>query len=252
MSHYINNKWNAQFSGFELVENIVHIWSVPLSIDAKTQNKYWSVLSDEEKSRANRYKFDILKTKFIACRGVLRLLMGAYLGIDANQVEISYIKNGKPNHHSNLEFNVSHSEDWAVIGFTLDTILGIDIECIKRNIEFEDIARRFFSLEESKLVINSPKEQLALYFYNCWTRKEAFVKALGDGLSFPLDQFEVSCVPSDPPQLLKTKWDKTEATKWSLWGFEKDQDYVGAITLKGPSKELLYYTWDHTSPTLEV
>ncbi len=246
MSLYINNKWRSEVPSFELLEDVVHVWIIALNIDAKTQIKYWRMLSQEEKSRADRFKFNIDKVKYIACRGVLRILLGQYLGIGADLIKISYIKNGKPNHNSNLEFNVSHSQDLAVIGFTLDTILGVDIEYTNRIIEFEKIASRFFSPEESNLIINAREDELPLHFYNCWTRKEAFIKALGEGLSFPLHQFEVSCKPDAIPQLLTTKWDETEADKWSLWGFEKDKEYVGALALKGSNKELSYYNWDHS------
>jgi 4'-phosphopantetheinyl transferase len=245
MSGNVENKWNAEWPVFKLTEKAVHLWSVPLDIDHETQVKYWRLLGEDEKSKANRFKFRSDHIKYIACRGALRILLGQYLRIEAKKVEINYLKNGKPNHNSNLEFNVSHSEDWAVIGFALDTILGVDIEYIRRVIEFEDIARRFFSKEESKLVLNAPRNEIPLYFYSCWTRKEAFIKALGDGLSFPLDQFEVSCKPGTMPQLLKTNWNPAEVEKWSLWSFQRDEAYTGAIALRGPKKIISYYTWDH-------
>ena len=246
MSQNINNKWNPHSSTYEPLDGMVHIWYVPLNTDAATQIKYWKILSDDERSRANRFRFTSDKIKYVSCRGALRSLLGRYLMMAPESVEITYIKNGKPNHDSNLEFNVSHSENWGVIGFTLDTILGVDIEYTNRIIEFEEIADRFFSQKESADVINAEKDQLPLCFYNCWTRKEAFIKALGDGLSFPLDQFEVSCRPDATPQLIKTHWDYSEADKWSLWAFEKGSDYVGAIALKGPKKNVAYYNWNHT------
>ncbi len=247
MSPIINNIWHEEYPEFELGQNAIHVWCVSLDVSTKAQIYYWKILSTDEKERANRFKFDKDRIKYIACRGALRQLLGHYLGKTGKSVKISYVKNGKPNHDSNLEFNVSHSRDWAVIGFTMDTILGIDIEYRKRLIEFEDIALRFFSTAESNVVTNSPKKLISQYFYNCWTRKEAFIKALGDGLSFPLDQFEVSCRPNDRPQLLTTKWDEDEVENWSLWGFEKADDYVGAVTIRGPEKELSYYSWNHES-----
>ena len=245
MSHVINKKWDTQISDFNLESNQIHIWSVRLNIDTQTQIRYWRILSEEERDRANRFKFVEDKIKYIACRGVLRHLLGLYLGEEAEHVKIGYIKNGKPHHRSNLEFNASHSQDWAVIGFTLDTVLGIDIEYVNRNIEFEEIAQRFFSPEESTIVNSAQKDLIPRYFYNCWTRKEAFIKALGDGLSFPLDRFVVSCAPEDIPQLRSTKWDKNEVNNWCLWGFEKGNDYVGAIAIRGGQKQLSYFTWDH-------
>ena len=240
-----NNKWDTQSADFSLKSNQIHIWSVALDIDIKTQIRYWKVLSEEERQRAEAFKFVKDKIKYIACRGALRQLMGHYLKTPANEISIEYVKNGKPHHNSNLEFNVSHSRDMAVIGFTYDTILGIDIEFIHRKIEFHQIARRFFSTNESDIVINAPRESMHQYFYNCWTRKEAFIKALGDGLSFPLDQFEVTCAPDEVPKLMSTKWDETEVEKWSLWAFEKSKDYVGALAIQGPEKQLIYFSWDH-------
>ena len=250
MSPVKNNKWNAAPADFSLNPDQIHIWSIALDIDIKTQIKYWKVLSEEERQRADSFKFLKDKIKYVACRGVLRQLMGKYLGERAKSVSIEYIKNGKPHHNSNFEFNVSHSKDMAVIAFTYDTILGIDIEFIHRKIEFDQIAKRFFSSSEAEIVINASQGPIHKYFYNCWTRKEAFIKALGDGLSFPLDQFEVSCTPDDVPKLLSTKWDEKEVEEWSLWAFEKNEDYVGALAVRGPEKQLSYFTWDHEKATL--
>ncbi|MEM9547610.1 MAG: 4'-phosphopantetheinyl transferase superfamily protein [Bacteroidota bacterium] len=244
MSPKINTEWDTQKENLALDSDQIHVWSVHLDIDTQTQIKYWRILSEEERKRADAFKFVQDKIKYIACRGVLRQLLGFYLKMKASEVEIGYIKNGKPYHDSNLEFNVSHSHDWAVIGFTLDTILGIDIEYIERKIEYREIAHRFFSAPEVQKVSFAPDDRIANFFFNCWTRKEAFIKALGDGLSFPLDCFEVSCAPEEEPELLKTTWDEREVENWSLWGFEKDVEYIGALTIRGPRKNVFFFTWD--------
>lgn len=246
MSNYTIQIWETKEPSFELTSHLVHIWSIPLNIEAGTQKAYWHLLSNEEKFRANRFKFEVDKIKYIACRGALRVLLSKYLVQEAEKIEILYLKNGKPNHNSNLEFNVSHSGDWAVIGFTLDNILGIDIEYINREIEYVDIASKFFSAEEAYIVINAENNKMPLYFYNCWTRKEAFIKAIGDGLSFPLNKFRVSINPKVSPKLLVTNWDPSEANKWSLWSFTKGDDYIGAVTVKSNNKEIQKFSFNHS------
>lgn len=241
----VNQRWKNKTLEYKLNEGEIHLWRVPLEIDTRTQISYWRILSQDEKDRADRFKFVKDKVKFIAGRGALRILLAKYLCLEPQDVEISYWKNGKPQCPTNIEFNLSNSGDWAVIGITLNELLGVDIELSERTIEFEKIGRRFFSPMEYSELLNSKEETIHTCFYNCWTRKEAFIKALGDGLSFPLDQFAVTCKPGVKPELIETLWDHSERYQWSLWGFKIGHNYIGAIASRSKPKSIEYLNWYH-------
>jgi len=237
--------WQAFKSTYELQESDLHVWRIPLQIDTKTQIAYWRILTKDEKERANNFFSTTDKIGYIAGRGAMRILLGRYLHKSAEQVSIQYAKNGKPYVEDKLEFNLSNSKNMAVFVVNQRHIVGVDIEYTPRMIEFASIAKRFFSEEESTVVLRAKSKDLPAYFYNCWTRKEAFIKALGDGLSFPLDQFVVTCAPEDTPRLISTKWDAKEQKAWNLWAFDIGLEYTGAIASKSLGKELSFFHWTH-------
>lgn len=237
--------WQSFPNDIILSRDKVIVWQIPLNILTQEQISYWRILSADEKERANKFMFVKDKIRYIAGRGVLRILLGRYLDIPAKEVQILYEAKGKPFVDSELEFNLSNTQDMAVAAFNWSNIIGVDIEYAQKEIEFSKIAKRFFSPEESKLVINAKPEAQAQYFYNCWTRKEAFIKALGDGLSFPLDQFVVNCQPDVKARLLATKWNEEEVKLWMLEAFEIGEEFIGALAAKSPEMKVSYFLWKH-------
>jgi 4'-phosphopantetheinyl transferase len=126
---------------------------------------------------------------------------------------------------------VSHSNKIALFGFTKNREIGVDVEYVKQLPDADKIAKRFFSSQENLIYQESPKKPAA--FYHCWTRKEAFIKAIGEGLSFPLDQFEVSFLPKEKPCIKHINGDKNQGKRWSLKGLEPHPGYIGAIAAEG-------------------
>ena len=238
--------WISSPGNIELKPDSVHIWSVHISQNKSNLTYFWDLLSTDEQKKANAFYFSKDKNCSIIARGVLRELLGSYLKIDPKHIEFQYGKNGKPmfGNPENIEFNISHSGDVIIFGFTKNNEIGIDVEYIKQDPELLEIASNFFSDEEVKSLYELDTSERLLGFFNCWTRKESFIKAKGDGLSFPLKEFVVSLSPYKKTALLKTKWDANEKSKWVLESFVPSSGYVGAIAVQGRIKSLHYLKWN--------
>jgi 4'-phosphopantetheinyl transferase len=185
----------------------IHVWHAWLDRDAEALKQLESTLSPDEIARANRFHFAKDKNHYIAGRGLLRALLGKYLGEAPVSLEFSYAEHGKPalagaNAASGLSFNLSHSGGLAVYAFAKARNLGIDVERIKPDFVSEDIARRYFSAREVNDLFSLPPEKRPEAFFDCWTRKEAYLKARGAGLQIPLDSFSVSVLPGQPAEFL--------------------------------------------------
>ena len=223
--------WQSYSEKFSLPLSDIHLWKANLSIDQTLQAELWLTLSDEEKLRANRLKFPHLRVRYVAARGILRRLLSQYLSVSAVDIKINYGKQGKPflMNFPNFKFNLSHSEDLAVFAFSKSMTLGIDVEYINKEIDIESIVPRFFSKNEAASVLGLTPDKRPAAFFNCWTRKEAFIKAKGGGLSIPLDQFEVSLLPGDTPEILAINWAPEEVKSWSVFSFNMQKGFVGAL-----------------------
>jgi len=213
----------------------VDIWLIDKNKYNSDVKYFWEILSFKEREKALRFRFEKDKNCFVIARGILRVLLGKYILKDPKKIEFQYSENGKPSIESNekVKFNLSHSKDAIVIGFVKDYEIGVDVEFIKKDMEFEDIANSFFSEEEIHELMCFNKKEKSQAFFNCWTRKEAFIKAEGSGLSFPLNEFVVSLKNKNSAKLLSTKWDETEKEKWSLEAFTPFENYIGAIAVRG-------------------
>lgn len=218
----------------------VHVWSVSKKDHEDRLHEYWGILDEIEKDRALKFRFLKDRYCFIIARGVLRKLLGIYLEMAPEQIKFQFGHNGKPyvHHSSNIKFNISHSADTILLGFVHNYCIGVDVEYTKREVDVEKIARLFFSEEEVSALRSLDHAYHTQAFYNCWTRKEAFIKAVGSGLSFPLDQFVVSLDSTKDARLIDTKWDKKEKEKWMLQSIEPKEDYIGAISIKGNIKNI--------------
>lgn len=221
-----------------------HLWKIDSRTLEGSEVSCLSVLSEDEKARADKFRFRRDRLIYVLARGVLRKLLASYIGKAANQIDFEYNEQGKPSVRSasNVKFNVSHSRDMILIGFTRKVDIGVDIEWNKRPIEIQEVAKSFFSDGEVSDLLGLPEKDQLAAFYNCWTRKEAFIKAKGGGLSIPLDQFEVSLKPDLPPRLMSVRWDQQEVAKWNMERFYIDNDYTCAVITD--SKDLTWQNYD--------
>jgi 4'-phosphopantetheinyl transferase len=202
------------------------------------ESRWRDLLSSDELDRAARFHFERDRQCYCVARGVLRAQLGAYLQVRPQELRFHYSDKGKPRlapPHSGraIAFNVSHSGDFALLGFAETVEIGVDIEKIRDDFDSAAIAGRFFSAREQDQLSRLPAEERHPAFFRCWTRKEAFIKALGDGLSHPLNQFDVSLDSSNPISLT-TRPDPTEAERWWLQSVEVGEGYAAAFAVSAP------------------
>jgi 4'-phosphopantetheinyl transferase len=216
--------------------NEVHVWRVHLIARESSLARFYALLSEQERERAHRFRFEHLSQHFTIAHGALRALLGRYLSISPELIRFDEGRHGKPELSENtttLRFNISHSSSLAALAFTAGRDVGVDIEAIRPVPEMADIARRYFSREEAIDLMHTAPDVRAQNFFRIWTRKEAFIKAIGDGLSFPLDCFAVSFRPEEEARLTHLRGDPGAARSWQLQGFEPAQGFAGALAYGG-------------------
>jgi len=195
------------------------------------------VLSDQERWRADRFAFPRDRRRYVVARARLRDLLGERLGVRPETVELTYGPNGKPAlgprfAWAKLHFNASHCEDLAVFAFATGRQVGVDVEAVRSMDDADAVAARFFSPAEKTVYRALPPRDRPLAFFQCWTRKEAFIKAVGDGLSYPLDQFDVSLVPGEPARLLRVGDLPGYRCGWRIETFTPAAGFVGAVVIE--------------------
>lgn len=206
----------------------VHVWRARLDGDSATLH---GLLSEDERERAARFRFERDRSRYVVGRAVLRRLLGGYSGRPAAELRFRYGTNEKPYlPGSDVWFNVSHSGPVALFAFSGAGELGIDIELEGPDVARERVAEHFFAPGEVRRLRAVPEALQARAFLHCWTRKEAFIKARGDGLSLALDSFEVSLGPDVPAELLWTAFSSEEAARWRLTDLsDPSAGYVAAL-----------------------
>ncbi len=209
----------------------VHIWTLPLHGAHPTQSLRGS-LTPDELDRASRFRFDKHRNQYVLARGTLRSLLAGYLGIPAKAISFQYSKFDKPSlaQAHDLGFNLSHTEGMAIFGFTRGRRIGVDIEHLRSDFRADEIAERFFSLAEREALRKIPEPRRHESFFRIWTRKEAYIKALGEGLSHPLHQFDVSL--DNTASLLATRPDSSEAQRWQLENLEIAPQFAAAAAVE--------------------
>jgi 4'-phosphopantetheinyl transferase len=213
----------------------LHVWEAWLDRPRDAVERLRTTLSADERARAARFRFDRDRDRFVVGRGLLRRLLGSYLGTTAAEVSFVYGAHGKPLlADAGLWFNVSHSGAVALFAFSTAGEVGIDVELDAPEFARERIAERFFSPAEVTALRSLPPALQGRAFMACWTRKEAFIKARGDGMSLALDSFDVSLTPGSPAALLRTEWSTEEPGQWRLGDVsDPDRRYVAAVALRG-------------------
>lgn len=219
----------------------IHLWVVDLHADRAQIQRSLDGLSPDERVRADGFKRACDRRRFIMARARLRQILGRYVDESPDRLRFGHSEHGKPGivaPPSDLTFNISHSDDLAVLGFSRSRKLGVDVEWIRPDIDVEGIAQTFFSASEIAQHRELPSALRPEAFYRCWCCKEAFVKARGEGLSLRLADFDVLVSPTEPARIVATRPDVAEARGWTLRAFQPREGCWAALAVEAPSVDL--------------
>lgn len=241
--------WWSPPADLTLSRSKVHVWRASLDQPGACVERLARVLSPDERARADRFRFVQDRQRFIVGRGVLRTILSRYVGVESSGLRFRYESHGKPALDGPLgpgtvRFNVAHSQALALYAITEGRDIGVDLESLRPIPDAEEIAGRFFSPRENAVFHEVPFDLKTEAFLNCWTRKEAFVKALGDGLTHPLDRFDVSLAPGEPARLLWVEAMPEAVFRWSLRELAPAPGYIAALAVEGHDWHLACWDWD--------
>jgi 4'-phosphopantetheinyl transferase len=244
-----NRQWNSPTGDLRLSEHEVHIWRASLNTSLSLIHHLQQLLTEDEVVRAGRFAFERDRHHFIVARGILRAILGRYLSIrpgflrfDTNAYGKPYL--GLPRGKPPLKFNLAHSHDLALYAFTHSREVGVDIEYMRADIDYEELAKYSFSQYEQSILRTLPEVAKQQAFFHCWTRKEAYIKARGKGLSIPLDLFDVSLGPGEPPVLINSREDPQETARWSFRDLNPGPGYASALVVEGSEWSLKCWQWE--------
>ncbi len=226
----------------------IDVWRVKLNLDDFDMNVLKCILSDDEQNRANSYKFFQPRKLFILARVRLRQILSLYTDLLPERLVFSYSPQGKPNlvnsgGNGNITFNMSHSGEISVYAVSLNRNIGIDIEKPDKKVDFESLAKKYFSSGEYETIMELPEGEKQKAFYRCWTRKEAYIKGKGTGIAQLLDKVAVSCAPGEPAGLLSNRQEPEDVQKWSIEDLKEEAPYIGALAYEGKGAEIRYFTY---------
>lgn len=236
-------------SGSGLTPGVVHVWATALDRDPAALPRLRDNLTDDESARADRFHFERDARRFVVARAMLRDVLGAYLGVAPRVVRFGYGPRDKPAlapplDATGVQFNVSHSGEIALYALTLHRQIGVDVEQVRPLADLDALARRNFSRAECAALFALPPARRPPAFFACWTRKEAYVKALGDGLSHPLDAFTVSFAIGEPARVLDIAGDAVAAGRWTLAAVDVGAGYQAAVAVDGPVTVAMRGFWE--------
>jgi 4'-phosphopantetheinyl transferase len=231
-----------------LAPSEVHIWFVRLHEMTQQVDSLCEILVPDEVARAAKFRFETGRNEYIVTRSFLRHILGCYTGFAPHRLQFRYSPRGKPALAAEwggdqMAFNLSHSHGVAVYAVTKDRQVGVDLEYTDRSVEFDQIAERFFSPREASLFRRLPCDKKQEAFFSCWTRKEAYTKAKGEGLFLDLRSFDVTFAPSQPASLLSVAGDSTEAQRWSLADLSAPAGYAAALAIEGTASRIQQWLW---------
>jgi 4'-phosphopantetheinyl transferase len=236
--------WTAPPVSPSLATGAVHVWRIALDQKDDRLERFRGTLEPHELERAGRFHFERHRRHFVVARGFLRSVVARYLQTQPEELRFSYGAFGKPALEADhaLHFNLSHSNEMALLAVTLDAEIGVDVEHVRADFASEEIARRFFSRAEVDVFNALPPEERVAAFFRCWTRKEAYIKAIGKGLSQALDAFDVTLAPGIAPALLRAEDD--DASRWWLTDIDVGEGYAGALMVERPVAEVRFFRQD--------
>ena len=247
----MSDEWLAPPCTLTLPFGEVHVWRTELDVN-ELQESITRTVSPDEIVRASRFRFQRDQVRFLACRGVLRSILARYLECGQADISFSYESSGKPKvaapaRGQSLEFNLSHSGGYAVYAVAFKKRVGIDLEQFRADISYEQIAKQFFSPEERDHIRSLPESRRLAAFFFIWTRKEAYVKATGEGLSVPLDSFSVAApniYPSFTPGKVR---DRYSGGHWSLRDLEAFPGCAAALVVEESLPLIRCWQWTNKS-----
>ena len=234
----ISGVWDASTDAAKVAHlpaGVVHLWKKSFDASPEEMERCYEVLSSEERTRAQRFLIEPPRRAFILTRGTLRLLLGKYLDGAPGDLSFHYTEFDKPflNEGNKLRFNVSHTDGVALLAFVWGLELGVDVEKIRPVKDLKDLANRFFSLpERDRLNRLETEDELHAAFFRGWTRKEAYIKGKGEGLSIPLHQFDVSLEAGETQALIATRPEASEAGRWLVRDISFDPSYAAALAIE--------------------
>jgi len=248
-AHTPIDKWILNFVGDELGADEAHVWRASLDQPAELIAKLAPLLSQDEYQRAERFHRPIDRRRFTAGRGILRKILSTYLGLAPDEVQFVYNKYGKPlisndQKRGALSFNLSHSNGMALYAVAWRRRVGIDIEYVREDFATLEVAERFFSKDELEALKAAPIDRRVEAFFNCWSRKESYIKAIGMGVSYPLDGFTVSLTHDVAPSLLKVDAGAAEAARWKMYELDAVEGYAAALIVENPPVSISRFQWN--------
>jgi 4'-phosphopantetheinyl transferase len=241
--------WARPAAELALARDDVHIWRVDVARTSVGRVEGMRrVLSEDEMMRADALCFERDRRRFVVVRGVLRVLLGRYLDLDPGQLRFRYGPHGKPDlapggDGGGLRFNVSYTDGLALLAFARGREVGVDVECVRHDLDIEGIAARCFTPREAAALRSLPHPESTRSFFAGWTRKEAYAKATGAGLMLPLNRFRVTLTPGTPAKLLDVSGTPSEANRWELRELDPGLGYAGAVAVEGRDWHLACWQW---------
>ena len=224
----------------ELAAGEVHVWSLPLDISLSSLASVTEFLSPDERKRADRFRFQVHRNRFVVGRGLMRVILGRYCDVPPERLRFNYGPNGKPEltpgegaRHTGgaLHFNLAHSEGVGILAVTRAGPVGVDVEQVRRLREFKELVSQFFSVREAAEFLRLEWEQQPAAFFNLWTRKEALLKATGEGIGRSLNRVEVSFLLGEPARMLSLPPEQWASCEWSLVDLAISPAYAAALAL---------------------
>jgi len=242
-------KWQAAPDSYPILlqNNEVHIWYFTFSTVNQTDG-YWHLLTPEEQDHALRFYFQKDRQAYLLSRGILRSILAKYICVTPKAINLNYTSHGKPlldpkQNSLRLHFNVSHTHQCILYAITKNIEIGIDVEYLKHDVDYQGMAKNFFSAYEYQTLIKAKAEQQSALFYQIWTCKEAFIKAIGLGLSYSLADFDVIWQEDQPAKILNIKGAPLEAAQWNLHAFIPVEHYRAVVAIQQPIHKISYYQY---------
>jgi 4'-phosphopantetheinyl transferase len=242
-----------RLASFALAKNRVDVWKIDVARTHGGVEPYRRVLSPDEVERADRFRFERHQRTFTLARAAMRQILGGYLGLPPQRLAFRYGAEGKPElggdlGNSGIRFNLSHSGEVVLLAVTQGLTVGVDVEFVDSRFASQAVAEQFFSKSEVHLLQALPQVDRLDAFFACWTRKEAYVKALGGGLWIPLDSFDVAFGPGIKAALLESRVQPSEVLRWSMYDIETWERYRAALVVEGKEHQLRALEWEIDMP----
>lgn len=232
----------------QLFANDVHVWFASLDFVGFKVDKMWSLLSLDERDKASQYHLLEDRNRFVFIRGLLRMILGYYLAVSPQQITFCYGLYGKPYlqrqlQRSAIQFNLAHAGKFALYSIARDRHVGVDVEYMRPIPEAFQLIERFFCSKEKIFLCNLSEDEFIQTFFQFWTRKEAFIKARGQGLSFPLTCFDISSVSKTP--VLYFDEDSGKKSSWTFRDLFFNFDYAASLVVEGEEPLISCWRWDY-------